>query len=74
MFIALVTVGNPLPDRLAFIKISRTLQRAVDPIPFPVTVGFVSNHFPFGPHRPAVRMILDRKAVNNLRLLLLDAV
>ena len=43
-------------------------------LPFPVTVGFVSNHFPFGPHRPAVRMILDRKAVNNLRLLLLDAV
>jgi hypothetical protein len=61
---ALAVVSNPLTDHLAAHKMTRSLDGAIDAIPFPVPIGQPVDEFALGPAGHAIGVIFDEEAID----------
>jgi hypothetical protein len=67
-----LVIGDPFADWFAHLKIARSFARAVEAVPFPVSVRFSSHHLSPRPDRFSIRMIFDGHAINDFRLFFRD--
>lgn len=59
VYLALLVVSDPFTSGFAILKMSRPLDGAIDPVPFPIAIWFPIHHFPFGESGFTVGMVLD---------------